>query len=312
ALAQSIDIVREILLVSPTTKGAWSPYQLAVFNLAGHLIVEFAQDVTWSIISASVSSSPPYFATLTLGPAVPVLTPGSAGQLNGTIYVQIAYAYAMQAGAISPEANTPVTGPTGSVSITSPPAAPGATGYYVYASNTSGAEILQSTTPTPIGTPYVLADFGPLTITPPVFSVSPADQAAVSGITPIPYDASLSAPLSVYSVSAPGTQVQITYPLVANRAIGYPQATNPGAATVLPGAVLSQTSFYNLRKGFGLLRFVPGVVTSVSDSGTSTGLLNSEFMRTLQIQDLQYIKTPWGRQYLAMAQRAGPTLWGLT
>lgn len=69
--------------------------------------------------------------------------------------------------------------------------------------------------------------------------------------------------------------------------------------------------FTQLRKAYNLTGFVPGVVTSTSDEGTSASYLNSEFMKNLTLGNLQNLKTPWGRQYLIFAQDFG-TLWGLT
>src|ERR1035437_5092592 len=57
-------------------------------------------------------------------------------------------------------------------------------------------------------------------------------------------------------------------------------------------------------------KFQAGVVASTADSSTSTSLLNPEFMKTLTLANLQNMKTPWGRMYLAIAQSAGPTIWG--
>jgi hypothetical protein len=76
-----------------------------------------------------------------------------------------------------------------------------------------------------------------------------------------------------------------------------------------------QTYFEGLRSpppaGFGLFNFVPGVVQSAADVSTSDGLLVPEFMKGLTLQNLALLKTPWGRQYLAIAQDTG-TIWGLT
>ena len=58
--------------------------------------------------------------------------------------------------------------------------------------------------------------------------------------------------------------------------------------------------------------FVPGVVGSTSDQGSAVGLLNQEFMKTLTMQNLQNLKDPYGRQYLAFAQDYGPTIVGLS
>ena len=72
-----------------------------------------------------------------------------------------------------------------------------------------------------------------------------------------------------------------------------------------------QTFFSDLRKRWDINSFVSGVVSSSSDEGTSTGLLNPRAFANLTLADLQYLKDPFGRQYLAIAQRFG-TLWGLS
>ena len=72
-----------------------------------------------------------------------------------------------------------------------------------------------------------------------------------------------------------------------------------------------RTYFKELRARFNINNFQPGVIASSSDSGTSTSLLNPEFMRTFTLSDLQNLKTPFGRQYLMIAQAQG-TLWGLS
>jgi hypothetical protein len=72
-----------------------------------------------------------------------------------------------------------------------------------------------------------------------------------------------------------------------------------------------QTTFTTLRASYNIMGFVPGVISSTSDEGTSESLLNPDFMKQLTLADLQYIKTPWGRAYLAIAQRIGP-VWGMS
>lgn len=71
------------------------------------------------------------------------------------------------------------------------------------------------------------------------------------------------------------------------------------------------TYWSDLRTGYGTFAFAPGVVTSAGDQGTSSGLLNPEQMKEFTLANLQNLKTPYGRQYLAFAQAYG-TLWGLT
>jgi hypothetical protein len=72
-----------------------------------------------------------------------------------------------------------------------------------------------------------------------------------------------------------------------------------------------QTFFSALRTKFNILNFVPGLISSTADENTSESLLNPEFMKKLTIADLQYLKTPYGRAYLAIAQRIG-SVWGMT
>ncbi len=71
-------------------------------------------------------------------------------------------------------------------------------------------------------------------------------------------------------------------------------------------------SFTQLRKTLGIANWTPGVVASAADSSTSESILNPEFMKTLTMQNLQQLKDPYGRQYLAFAQTYGPTIWGMT
>ena len=72
-----------------------------------------------------------------------------------------------------------------------------------------------------------------------------------------------------------------------------------------------QTYFQDLRKSFHCTSFVPGVVSSTSDEGTSSSLTVPKAFEMLTFSDLQNIKTPYGRQYLAIAQQMG-TLWGMS
>lgn len=73
----------------------------------------------------------------------------------------------------------------------------------------------------------------------------------------------------------------------------------------------NRTFFYDLRKSLNIELFVPGVVSSSGDQGTSASRLNPEFMKNYTMRDLQNLKTPYGRAYLAIAQDYG-TLWGMT
>lgn len=73
----------------------------------------------------------------------------------------------------------------------------------------------------------------------------------------------------------------------------------------------NQTYFRDLRKSLGIGLFVPGVTGSSSDSGTSQARVTPEFMKHMTFGDLQALKTPYGRAYLAVAQTQG-SLWGIS
>jgi len=85
--------------------------------------------------------------------------------------------------------------------------------------------------------------------------------------------------------------------------LGTDSVYNYAQDQVIPGS--SGTFFSAMRKSLGLMDFVAGVTTSGGDEGTSESLYNPEFMKGLKMADLQNMKTPWGRQYLAIAQRFG-------
>lgn len=70
--------------------------------------------------------------------------------------------------------------------------------------------------------------------------------------------------------------------------------------------------FQDLRKKLNINGFVSGVISGSSDQGTSQQLVVQEAAKNFTLANLQSLKTPWGRQYLAFAQTYGPTTWGLS
>jgi hypothetical protein len=76
--------------------------------------------------------------------------------------------------------------------------------------------------------------------------------------------------------------------------------------------VSGQTFFAEQRKLMKLTVPKLGVPASVNDQGTAVGILNPEQLRTLTLFDLQTLKTPWGREYMGIAQNYGSNIWGLT
>lgn len=71
------------------------------------------------------------------------------------------------------------------------------------------------------------------------------------------------------------------------------------------------TYWSNLRSQMNLNAFTPGIVNAANDEDTSAATMVPLNLQNLTIGNLQNLKTPWGRQYLAIAQSVG-TLWGLT
>lgn len=70
-----------------------------------------------------------------------------------------------------------------------------------------------------------------------------------------------------------------------------------------------QTFFTGLRSpppnGYGLVQFVPGVVDTAGDQGTDAGLVVADFFKNITLMDLNFLLTPYGREYLAYAQQYG-------
>ena len=71
-----------------------------------------------------------------------------------------------------------------------------------------------------------------------------------------------------------------------------------------------RTYFADLRRSMNITSFAAGVVQSASDSTTSDTLSVPPALTNLTIAQLQNLKTPWGRRYLAIAQTYG-TMWGV-
>lgn len=69
--------------------------------------------------------------------------------------------------------------------------------------------------------------------------------------------------------------------------------------------------FAFLRKKWDLTGFVAGVIEASVDESTSESLTVPDAMKGLTFGDLLNLRTPWGRNYLAIAQKVG-TLWGIT
>lgn len=63
------------------------------------------------------------------------------------------------------------------------------------------------------------------------------------------------------------------------------------------------TYFSDARTSFDINGFLPGVIQSSGDQGTSEAMLVPDFFKEFQMSDLDVMKTPWGRFYLGIAQK---------
>jgi hypothetical protein len=71
------------------------------------------------------------------------------------------------------------------------------------------------------------------------------------------------------------------------------------------------TFFETMRSNWKINSFVSGVLSSQSDGTTSSSTEVPESLKELSLSDLQNLKTPYGRVYLSIAQKAG-TMWGIS
>lgn len=69
--------------------------------------------------------------------------------------------------------------------------------------------------------------------------------------------------------------------------------------------------FANLRQQFKIITFIGGIISSAGDEGTSESIEVTETLKSLTVGQLQNLKTPYGRQYIALAQSVG-TDWGIS
>jgi hypothetical protein len=63
--------------------------------------------------------------------------------------------------------------------------------------------------------------------------------------------------------------------------------------------------FTYTRQSLDLNSFQAGVISSSSDESTSNSMTIPESLTNLTVGDLDFLKTPWGRQYIAYAQDFG-------
>lgn len=103
---------------------------------------------------------------------------------------------------------------------------------------------------------------------------------------------------------------EAVYNLGADNLINYAQ--DPPNAPPVAGSEPPTPYFAYARRQWNINGFVSGVIQSASDESTSESMVVMEAAKNFTLGNLQNLKTPWGRTYLALAQSYGPNVWGLT
>lgn len=111
-----------------------------------------------------------------------------------------------------------------------------------------------------------------------------------------------------YAPGVVGTQ-PVSWYTTAVYNLGGDGIINYAPDPVAPG----DTSYFtDLRTKMNIGAFVSGVISSAGDEGTNESMVTSKAFENLTMFDLQNLKTPYGRQYLAIAQMYGPSIVGLS
>lgn len=100
------------------------------------------------------------------------------------------------------------------------------------------------------------------------------------------------------------------YNLAASNLLAYAQ--DPDNAPIIKGSDPASGFFAFTRQQFKINSFVPGVIQASSDDGTSSSYVVQEAAKNFTLANLQQLKDPYGRQYLAFAQSFGPSTWGMS
>lgn len=100
------------------------------------------------------------------------------------------------------------------------------------------------------------------------------------------------------------------YNLAGSNLLNY--ATDPLPPTFFINVNGTEVPYFQaLRQQLGMTSFVAGVIQSTSDESTAESLMVPDALKGLTLANLQQLKDPYGRQYLAFAQDYG-SLWGLS
>jgi hypothetical protein len=96
--------------------------------------------------------------------------------------------------------------------------------------------------------------------------------------------------------------------LAADNLFNYAQDSTSPAAPIYKDNL---PYFAYFRKLWNVNGFVSGVISASADETTNQSLVVQEAAKAFTLGNLQNLKTPYGRAYLAAAQDYGPETWGM-
>lgn len=132
-------------------------------------------------------------------------------------------------------------------------------------------------------------------------AIAPGDQYLIDiGVISMTFALAMDIVNTILAVGSPIVYTLAVYNLAMDRLLNF-----------APDAQY-QTYWQQERTKYRIHDVISGVVMSSGDNGSNTGILNPEQLKLLTLQDLQTLKTPWGRQYMAFAQMYGRDLWGVS
>jgi hypothetical protein len=123
------------------------------------------------------------------------------------------------------------------------------------------------------------------------------------------YDISLEVVNRYLDIASPGIYTIAVYNLAGDYLINIAQDNDPSSCGCEPNP--DPTFWADLRAKFQINSFIPGLVDTAADQGTSAGIKLLASMEGLTIADLQTLKTPYGRVYMGIAQSIG-SMWGVS
>lgn len=112
------------------------------------------------------------------------------------------------------------------------------------------------------------------------------------------------------SIDYPSQYALAVYNYAADRLVTLTPDVDP--VYYYPGVIPPTPYFAYLRDKFKVDSFVPGVVTYTADLTTSASFTVPNWVKEMSMADMQSLKTPWGRAYMAIAMQYGPTIVGIT